>query len=91
MLGKMYFKVIPMSIKVNWVYTVFCIPIGYLVVRTCEDMKMNNNDIPIHTLLFRICAIWPHSVKISLKEGFKIKKKLHSGLPTISLYLYNVI
>ena len=47
---KMYSNVISRSFKVIRVYSVFCIPIGYLGAKNCENMKMNHRVMPIYAL-----------------------------------------
>ena len=51
-----------MSVKVIWVYQVFCTPVGYLVARNCGNMKINHKDMPTYALQFTIWDIWSHSV-----------------------------
>ena len=46
----MFSYVISRSIKVIWVYQLFCIPIGYHVVKNDENMKMSYKDMPTYAL-----------------------------------------
>ena len=53
----MSFQGHPRSIKVIWVYSFFCIPIGFHVVKNDENMKMSHKDMPTYALNL---AIWAH-------------------------------
>ena len=57
---KMFYYVISRSSKVNQGHLgllIFCIPIGYHMVKNDENMKMSYKDMPTYALNL---AIWAH-------------------------------